>query len=118
MTDQRSGPEVESHANKIVEHAQQAVAERRYDSHYAPFALFMAGVVSGHEAQKTVVLNLLTVIERENSDQNTAILRRFLQKVVDKQMANIRNGQCPYDVDWTEETRTSTSSLSLVMFGF
>ena len=59
--------ELQSHTTKIIELAQQVVAEQRWEKHYIPFALFLAGVVSKRGDEMTLVLGLLIAMEKEST---------------------------------------------------
>ena len=115
MADDNIKSEIQIQAIKIIELAQQVVKEQRWELQYMPFSLFLAGVVSKRKEAKTLALNLLTAIERKSCGENTATVRHLLKAILDKQQANMRNGNSHFEVDWIEEMKTT--GFRLVMFG-
>ena len=106
---------ISTRVTEIIELARKIVEEERWEMQSILFSLFLAGVVSKNQDEKTLALNLMTTLERQSCGRNPKMIRRLLTTIYDKQKMTPRNGAQTLGLDWVEEMRMN--GLQLVMFG-
>lgn len=89
-------------SNQILDMTKKALAEDRSDCRYLVFPVFMAGYASLDGNQRMVALDLIRSMEKTSIGRNTAMTRKALAAVYEKQNERFMNTGQSLDVDWIE----------------
>ena len=97
-----------SHYEAEITYAVQAILKLANDllnrqnlhQRFAVFALFVAGMASTVQRDKTRALELLKAFEQESVGSNTKATRKFLETIYDRQSQSQRRIGHSLDVDW------------------
>ncbi|KAI9890047.1 MAG: hypothetical protein M1814_004563 [Vezdaea aestivalis] len=109
------GDEVGCCVSELLQLANAAVESPRLELRFIAFPLFMAGFASSSASQKMLVLELMTVLERDSIGRNNRSIRELLQAVYDRQKEMLMSVGHSLMVDWLDIKREM--GLHIVNFG-
>ena len=94
--------EISTSATEILRLASYIISQRRFESRYIVFPLFMAGFASTTTAERVSTLKFLEILEQDAIGRNTSVTRRLLIAVFEAQAEAVRRvGHC-LGVDWLD----------------
>lgn len=102
-------------SNQILNMTRKALAEDRSDCRYLVLPCFIAGFASTDGTHRMQALDLIRNMEKSGIGRNTAVTRRALAAVYERQNEQFMNTGQSLDVDWMEVMREQ--GLMVVNFG-
>ena len=94
--------EISQAVSEILHTAGNIVDTGRFEVRSIIFPLFMAGFASIDDHQKSLAMDLITIMEKEKIGGNTAATRNALQVVYERQKQRFMHTGHSLDVDWIE----------------
>jgi len=102
-------------SNQILNMTRKALAEDRSDCRYLVLPCFIAGFASTDGTHRMQALDLIRNMEKASIGRNTAVTRRALAAVYERQNEQFMNTGQSLDVDWMEVMQEQ--GLTVVNFG-
>lgn len=102
-------------SKQILQMTRKALDEERSDCRYLVLPVFIAGFASTNGGQRTQALDLIRQMEKDSIGRNTAVTRKALSTVYEKQNERFMNTGQSLDVDWMEVMMEQ--DLMVVNFG-